>query len=233
MHTTESQYSPHEYRKSLLSLHISVLLFGLAAVLGQFVDAPAVIVAGGRVLCSSLLLAVVAFLSKTPLRLQQKMDYGIVSAAGVVLAVHWTTFFQSIHRSSVAIGTITFSTFPLFLTVLEPLLFREKFKARNLGTAAALLLGVFITIPEFSTENQVTVGVIWGMASSLSYALLSLANRYLSARYTASVICLYEQGTAAVLLFPALLLVKTNWTPQNLLGIAVIGFICTAFAHSL
>jgi len=62
---------------------------------------------------------------------------------------------------------------------------------------------------------------------------LSLANRYLSARYTAAAICLYEQGTAAVLLLPTLLLVKTSWTAQNLLGIAVIGFVCTAFAHSL
>lgn len=233
MHMAERPFSRYEYRKSLLSLHASVMLFGLAAVLGQFVDAPAVIVAGGRVLCSSLLLLILALCSKRPLRLHQKKDYGIAAAAGVILAVHWTTFFQSIQSSSVAIGTITFSTFPLFLTVLEPLLFREQFKVRNLGTAAALLLGVFITIPEFSMENQVTVGVIWGMVSSLSYALLSLANRYLSARYTAAVICLYEQGTAAVLLLPALLLVKTSWTTQNLLGIAVIGFVCTAFAHSL
>ena len=176
------------------------MLFGLAAVLGQFVDAPAVIVAGGRVLCSSLLLLILALCSKRPLRLHQKKDYGIAAAAGVILAVHWTTFFQSIQSSSVAIGTITFST------VLEPLLFREKFKVRNLGTAAALLLGVFITIPEFSLENQVTVGVIWGMVSSLSYALLSLANRYLSARYTAAVICLYEQG---------------NFPPQEFLNLMI------------
>ncbi|MFR6714479.1 MAG: EamA family transporter [Dorea longicatena] len=45
---------------------------------------------------------------------------------GVVMAIHWSSFFQSIQTSSVAIGTITFSTFPLFLTFLEPLLFHEK-----------------------------------------------------------------------------------------------------------
>lgn len=233
MHNEEQSVQSEEYRKSLISLHIAVMLFGLSAVLGQFVTAPAVIVAGGRVICSSLLLFLLSIAGRASLKLKSRKDYGIAVFAGIVLAVHWTTFFQAIQSSSVAIGTITFSTFPLFLTFLEPLLFREKLKVKSVLSAAVLLLGVFITIPEFSLENQITIGILWGMVSSLSYAALSLANRYLSRSYAARTVCLYEQGTAAVVLLPAMFLVKTSWTTQNILGIAAIGFICTAFAHSL
>lgn len=233
MHNEEQLVQSEEYRKSLISLHIAVMLFGLSAVLGQFVTAPAVIVAGGRVICSSLLLFLLSIAGRASLKLKSRKDYGIAVFAGIVLAVHWTTFFQAIQSSSVAIGTITFSTFPLFLTFLEPLLFREKLKVTSVLSAAVLLLGVFITIPEFSLENQITIGILWGMVSSLSYAVLSLANRYLSRSYAARTVCLYEQGTAAVVLLPAMFLVKTSWTTQNILGIAAIGFICTAFAHSL
>ena len=233
MHDEEQSVQSEEYRKSLISLHIAVMLFGLSAVLGQFVTAPAVIVAGGRVICSSLLLFLLSIAGRASLKLKSRKDYGIAVFAGIVLAVHWTTFFQAIQSSSVAIGTITFSTFPLFLTFLEPLLFREKLKVTSVLSAAVLLLGVFITIPEFSLENQITIGILWGMVSSLSYAVLSLANRYLSRSYAARTVCLYEQGTAAVVLLPAIFFVKTNWTTQNILGIAAIGFICTAFAHSL
>lgn len=233
MHNEEQSVQSEEYRKSLISLHIAVMLFGLSAVLGQFVTAPAVIVAGGRVICSSLLLFLLSIAGRASLKLKSRKDYGIAVFAGIVLAVHWTTFFQAIQSSSVAIGTITFSTFPLFLTFLEPLLFREKLKVTSVLSAAVLLLGVFITIPEFSLENQITIGILWGMVSSLSYAVLSLANRYLSRSYAARTVCLYEQGTAAVVLLPAIFFVKTNWTTQNILGIAAIGFICTAFAHSL
>ena len=233
MHDEEQSVQSEEYRKSLISLHIAVMLFGLSAVLGQFVTAPAVIVAGGRVICSSLLLFLLSIAGRASLKLKSRKDYGIAVFAGIILAVHWTTFFQAIQSSSVAIGTITFSTFPLFLTFLEPLLFREKLKVTSVLSAAVLLLGVFITIPEFSLENQITIGILWGMVSSLSYAVLSLANRYLSRSYAARTVCLYEQGTAAVVLLPAILFVKTNWTTQNILGIAAIGFICTAFAHSL
>ena len=216
-----------------MSLHIAVMLFGFSAVLGQFVDAPAVIIAGGRVVCSSILLLVSALLSKRDIRLTRRMDYGIAVIAGIVLAIHWTTFFQSIQSSSVAIGTITFSTFPLFLTFLEPLVFHEKFQMQSLLGAAVLLLGVFITIPEFSMENQMTVGILWGMVSSLSYAILTLFNRYLSRIYEAGTICLYEQGTAAVVLLPTFFFVQTRWTVENIVGIAMIGLVCTAIAHSL
>lgn len=233
MHKEDRSVQSEEYRKSLISLHIAVMLFGLSAVLGQFVTAPAVIVAGGRVICSSLLLFLLSLAGRASLKLKSRKDYGIAVFAGIILAVHWTTFFQAIQSSSVAIGTITFSTFPLFLTFLEPLLFREKLKVTSVLSAAVLLLGVFITIPEFSLENQITIGILWGMVSSLSYAVLSLANRYLSRSYAARTVCLYEQGTAAVVLLPAMFLVKTSWTTQNILGIAAIGFICTAFAHSL
>lgn len=233
MHNEEQSVQSEEYRKSLISLHIAVMLFGLSAVLGQFVTAPAVIVAGGRVICSSLLLFLLSIAGRASLKLKSRKDYGIAVFAGIILAVHWTTFFQAIQSSSVAIGTITFSTFPLFLTFLEPLLFREKLKVTSVLSAVVLLLGVFITIPEFSLENQITIGILWGMVSSLSYAVLSLANRYLSRSYAARTVCLYEQGTAAVVLLPAIFFVKTNWTTQNILGIAAIGFICTAFAHSL
>ncbi len=233
MQNEEHTVSPKEYKKSLISLHIAVMLFGLSAVLGQFVTAPAVIVAGGRVICSSLLLLLLSLAGRANLRLKYRKDYGIAVFAGAILAVHWTTFFQSIQSASVAIGTITFSTFPLFLTFLEPLLFREKLKMKSVLSAAVLLVGVFITVPEFSLENQVTIGILWGMAASLSYAVLSLANRYLSRSYAARTVCLYEQGTAAVLLLPVMFLVKTEWTTPNIVGIAAIGFICTAFAHSL
>ena len=209
------------------------MLFGFSAVLGQFVDAPAVIVAGRRVVCSSILLLVSALLSKRKIRLTRRMDYGIAVIAGIILAIHWTTFFQSIQSSSVAIGTITFSTFPLFLTFLEPLVFHEKFQMQSLLGAAVLLLGVFITIPEFSMENQMTVGILWGMVSSLSYAILTLFNRYLSHTYEAGTICLYEQGTAAVVLLPTFFFVQTRWTVENIVGIAMIGLVCTAIAHSL
>lgn len=221
------------FNKNILYLHIAVMLFGLAGVVAQFVEVSAVMVALGRVICSSALLLIIALVKKDRLRLDSKRDVLLIILTGAVMAAHWTTFFQSIQVSTVAIGTITFSTFPLFLTFLEPIIFHEKIRRQSIFSAIILFIGVLITIPEFSMANDTTIGIIWGMICSLTYAILTLANRYFSARYAARTICLYEQGSAAVVLLPALFLLETTWRAQDIAGVAFVGFICTAFAHSL
>ena len=227
MHIRES------FDRNILYLHIAVMLFGLAGVAAQFVEIPAVLTALGRVICSSILLFLIAVFKKDRLSLNSKKDYGMIVLTGVVMAAHWTTFFQSIQVSTVAIGTITFSTFPLFLTFLEPLIFHERLRKQSIASAVVLFIGVLITIPEFSMANHTTIGIIWGMISSFTYAVLTLANRYFSARYAARTICLYEQGSAAIVLLPALFLMEASWRIQDIAGVAFVGFICTAFAHSL
>ena len=220
-------------RKNILWLHISVMLFSISGVIGQFVEVPSVLVAMGRVVCSAILLFILTRVKKESLKLESKKDYVLIMLTGVVLAIHWTSFFQSIQVSSVAIGTITFSTFPLFLTFIEPIVFKEKLRMKNIISAVILMIGVLITIPEFSMENQVTVGIIWGMVSSFTYAIITLGNRYFSRKYIGRVVCLYEQGTAAIVLLPAAFLVPAVWRPQDILGVMMIGFFCTAFAYSL
>lgn len=220
-------------KKDILYLNISVMMFGIAGVIGQYVEVPSVMVALGRVICSSLILLTIALVKKESLKLESKKDYLLIIFAGAVLALHWTSFFQSIQVSSVAIGTITFSTFPLFLTFLEPLIYHEKLSVRSIVSAIVLLIGVIITIPEFSMENQVTIGIVWGMLSSLTYAIITLANRYFSGKYQGRIVSLYEQGTAAIVLLPTLFFVKAAWRPQDIVGVALIGCICTAFAYSL
>ncbi len=220
-------------RKDILYLNFAVMMFGIAGVIGQYVEVPSVMVALGRVICSSLILLAITLVKKESLKLESKKDYALIIFTGAVLALHWTSFFQSIQVSSVAIGTITFSTFPLFLTFLEPLIYREKLSIRSIVSAIILLIGVIITIPEFSMENQVTIGIVWGMLSSLTYAIITLANRYFSGKYQGRIVSLYEQGTAAVVLLPTLLFIKVSWRMQDVVGVALIGCICTAFAYSM
>ena len=140
---------------------------------------------------------------------------------------------MAVQTASVAVGTITFSTFPLFVTFLEPVVFRERFQARGVLCACVLIAGVLITVPEFAVENETTLGILWGLVSSFSYAILALFNRDLSAKYAAQTVCLYEQGTAAVALLPFLVLTNASWSVQDLGGIALLGVVCTALAHGL
>ncbi len=220
-------------KKSVLFLNLAVMLFGLSGVIAKFISASPVTITFSRALLSSFLLFCIMLIKREGFQLKLRKDALQLVLSGVLLALHWTAFFQSIKTASVAIGTITFSTFPLFLIVLEPLLFHERFRVRNLVYAAVLLCGVLITVPEFSLSNQTTAGILWGMAGSFTYALLVLINRDLSARYSGIKICMYEQAVAAAVLLPAVVWVKERIGANDVAGIVAIGALCTALGFSL
>lgn len=219
-------------KKDILYLHLGVMLFSFSGIIAQYVEVPSIWAAMGRVLCSSTLLLTIAKIKKNSLKLDSKKDYIAIVATGTILAIHWVTFFHSIQTSTVAIGAITFTTFPLFITFIEPIIFHERLKMKSIIRAVFVLIGVIITVPEFSLDNQMTIGILWGMVSSFTYAIATMANRYFSKKYTSRVVCIYEQGTAALVLLPSLFLVPAVWRIQDIVGIIIVGCVCTAFAYS-
>lgn len=220
-------------RKGLASVHIAVLLFGLSGLFAKWVQLPAVIIVLGRVVFSSLFLLVLLKVKKETIRLETRKDYICMMVAGIILAIHWTTFMQSIQVSTVAIGTLTFSTFPLFVTFLEPVLFHEKLRVSNIVSAVIMLCGVLLIVPEFQIGNAMTQGIIWGMICSVSYALLSLMNRRFVERYSSGVTAFYEQATAAVVLLPTLFFMKPRVTGTDILVLILLGIVFTALSHTM
>lgn len=219
--------------RELLWLHLAVILFGLAGVIGKYVSVPAVLVTLGRVLSSFIFLVMISLIKKERVKLHNRRDYLLICIAGIVMALHWYTFIEAIQVSTVAIGTISFSTFPLFVAFLEPVIYKEKLKFSNVIMAIIIFIGVFITIPEFSLDNRMTLGILIGLLGSLSYAVLCLLNRHLSAHYSGRLICLYEQGVASVVLLPSVFFVQTNITAIDFIAIIFLGIVCTAIAHSI
>ena len=219
--------------KEIFSLHAAVMLFGLAGVIGKFVGLSAIFITFARAFFSAVFLLIVMLIKRENILLNNRNDYYLIVLAGVIMAIHWFTFLQAIDMATVAVGTITFSTFPLFVTFLAPFFYKEKLKLKNIIVAIVMLLGILITIPEFSLKNQMTSAIVIGMIGSLSYALLCLINRYFSKSYDGKMICLYEQGVAAFVLLPSLFIVEINLTIVDFLALVFLGIVCTAIAHSI
>ena len=132
--------------------------------------------------------------------LSKKADYIVICSIGALLAFHWTAFYTSVQVSTVAIALITFSAYPIFVTFFEPLMFRERLKKADAFFALIMFMGVLIIVPELNIENNLTVGLLWGLAGSVSFAVMSLLNRKFASSYDGSVIAFYEQGVAALVL---------------------------------
>lgn len=220
-------------RKNLLQIHTAVLLFGLAGLFGKWMVQPAVIIVLGRVFFATLFLTAVLLWQKQSIRLHARRDGLVLLLMGVILAAHWVSFFQSIQVSTVAIGLLTVSTFPLFVTFLEPAFFHEPLHRRHVALALITLGGVALVIPNFDLSNNLTQGALWGIFSGFTFAILSLLNRRYVARYPSQVMAWYQDGTAVLVLLPFYFLLRPTFTAQDVGLLLLLGVLFTAVAHVL
>lgn len=225
---------PH--MRSLLQIHGAVLLFGFAGVLGdrRLLPLSPFVIVFGRVAFASLTLLIAARLRPGVRGAMTGRDGLAFAALGALLAVHWTTFYAAVQMCGVALALLTFSMFPVFVAFLEPLLFRERLRAADVVLAAAATVGVAILAPSLELHDKATQGVLWGITSGLTFALLSLLNRKYVRRHSSITIALYQDVFAALVLLPlAVLFRPVAVTIGDVLLLAVLGVLCTAVAHSL
>lgn len=219
-------------KHAIICVNIAVLLFGLAGLFAKWIHLPAICITFGRVLFSSISLGLYILIKRQSIRIARK-DVILLLFAGVILALHWWAFLRSIQLSTVAIGTITFSAFPLFVTFLEPLIFHKKLEWRNVAAAIMILLGVLITIPEFSLDDHMFLGFLSGLISALSYAVLTIINKNMAEKISSTLTAFYEQATAAVVLLPFVLKINVQPSASDLAMLLFLGVITTALAHTL
>jgi drug/metabolite transporter (DMT)-like permease len=219
--------------KSVMEIHTAVLLFGLSGLFGKLLSLPPIIIVLGRVFFSSIFLLFIVLYLKRNILLREKKHYFYLLLMGILLAVHWTTFYKSIQVSTVAIGLLTFSTFPVFVTFLEPYFLKEKIKLSEVIIAAVTFMGVVLVVPKLQLDNSFTQGALWGILSGLTYAVLSMMNRSYVREYSSTVIAFYEQAIAAILLLPFLFLYRPIFQGQDILMLILLGTVFTGVSHSL
>jgi len=220
-------------RQALIALHVAVLLFALSGLFAKWLNLPAIVIVFGRASFAAFAIAIfVIAYKKQTLKCDSKTLIALAITGGI-LAFHWGSFFQAIKISSVAIGLITFATFPVFVSFFEPLFFKEKFCYRALIQALLTIVGISLFLPSNNADNLVIEGAIWGVFSALSFALLTLMNRKFVKKSSAKMIAFYQNSFAALFLLPIIIFTPISLSIQQLSILALLGIVFTAFAHSL
>ena len=195
--------NPHV--SALAAAHGVAVLFGLTGILGALIRFDAVAITAGRAGFAATALLVLALVQRRPLLLGLgPRRAGIVLASGFLLAVHWITFFMAVKVGGVAVATLGFASFPAFIALLDVVLFRERI-GRAEGTMLALVtLGLVLVTPSFDVGDQGTVGLLWGLASGLSFAGLAICNRRGNRGMDAIQVAFWQNLLVALLVLPLL-----------------------------
>lgn len=216
-----------------IEIHLAVLLFGGAGLFGKLISISAGGIVLGRAFVAAVFIGIWGSIWGEKFKTKSTKDTAVFLFLGALLAFHWVAFFQSIQLSSVAIGVLTFSTFPVFTILLEPLIFKEKFQLKNLFLALIALIGIALVLPSMEMANPNTQGALWGIASGASFAVIALINKQMLSGYSGNVVSFFQNGGAALFLIPLYFQPLLNSNFNDIFYIILLGTVFTGIAHTL
>jgi len=216
---------------ALVALHAAVALFGFAGLFGKWLTLSPVAIVLGRTTVAALALGILLLRART----RAPFDVRLI-ANGVVLALHWLSFFAAIQESTVAVGLLGFASFPLFTLLAERVFLARRLRRRDGVTVLLVTAGLALLVPELSLANPVVLGLGWGLVSGFTFALLVVMNRRWTGARTATDIAFWQNGLAALVLLPFAWAAPSAIGPigaREIMLIIVLGLVCTALAHTL
>ena len=218
---------------ALVQIHIATLLLGGTALFSRLIPLPASHITLGRSVFAFAVLTAYALRMRIPLRLEKAGHLPVLALKGILLGLHWATYFKSMQVAGVAVGIISMSTYPAFTTLLEPLFYRERLAARDLISALAIVAGVAILVPSVSLTSSTTQGVLWGLTSSMLITFRNLLNRKYIRTYSGITLMVYQIAFAASVNAPLLAVSPAAFTPDSTLLLLILGVCFTAIPHAL
>ncbi len=220
--------------RPLVELNVATLVLGTSGVLSQLVSLPPQYTILFRGLLTALVLFGYLRFKGVSLKVDFKRDKWFFLFSGALLAAHWVSYFYAIEFSSVAVGFLAMFSFPVITALLEPLLLKEvKFAPANLLTALLVFVGLWQLVPEFSLDNDITLGVVTGVGSALFYALRNIWNKRHISKYDGGTIMFYQVLGTGFFLLPLLLIEVPTFEQHDFLYIALLSIGTTAIGHTM
>lgn len=174
--------------KNYLHLHFIVFIWGFTAILGELISIEALPLVWYRMLMATGFIYIYIRIQKISLKLTPKLLI-IFGIGGLVIAVHWITFFAAIKASNVSITLSVLSTGAFFTSILEPIFYKRKLIWYEVLFGLMVILGLYII---FSVEGDYLLGILYALLSAFLSSVFSLINGKAAQKYDASFISFYE-----------------------------------------
>jgi len=226
------------HRLGVISILVALPFVSLTGLFGKFLTLSPLLIVQGRTVFAFGTLLLVLFLLRKKIFFKDFREWLWLMVSGSILGVHWIAFFQAIQVSTVAIGLLSFASYPLFTTLLEPLFFRESLQRRNVFAALIVICGLALMATSTEDTNaiisgSVVQGLLWGLGSGFGFAVLTLLNRGHVRNHSPLLLTCWQNGFAALVLLP------WSWSESWIISaeewglLFVLGVVCTVGGHTL
>ena len=219
--------------KNQLHLHFLVFIAGFTAILGELISLEAIPLVWYRMLIAGVLMFGFIKIKKISLVVPFKTILKFF-LAGIIIALHWITFFAAIKVSNISITLAMFSTGAFFASLIEPIFYKRKIIPYEIIFGLLVIAGVFMIM---QTEIKYLLGICLGITSALFSSIFAVINGKFVAHHNASTISFYEFISGVF--FISLYIAFSNdgfdasffkLSIDDLLYLGILASVCTAYA---
>jgi drug/metabolite transporter (DMT)-like permease len=218
--------------KSYLHLHLIVFIWGFTAILGRLITLDALPLVWYRMLFAVGFIFIYIKYKRMPIKIPKRILLKFL-VAGLVIALHWFTFFRAIKVSNVSITLACLSTGAFFTSLIEPIFFGKKIIWYEIFFGLIVVFGLSII---FNVEGRYIEGIILALTSAFLSASFAVINSKFVKDYDPTVISYYELG-GGVLFFSIFLLFTNSFnseffqlTTSDFIYLLILSSVCTAYA---
>lgn len=221
--------------RSYLHFHLIVFIWGFTAVLGSLITIDSVPLVWFRMGIASIFIYIYIKWKKIDITLSRKAFLSF-SIAGIIIALHWLTFFGAIKVSNVSITLAMMSTGAFFTALLEPIFYKRKLIWYEL-LFGGIVIGALYLIFEVQPEYRLGIGL--ALLSALLAAIFTLVNGKFVHQHNPTKISFYELviGTVFITLYLAFAKADTFFSSDffalpytDWVYLLILASICTAYA---
>ncbi|PWJ41069.1 DMT family transporter [Sediminitomix flava] len=214
-----------------LEAGLALISFSLTPIFIKGVSANSVTIGVIR-LGFAVLLTYLFLVKKNELKSLNKKDIYALVGMGLLFGVHWLTYFLSIKIGTAVMAFMGLCTYGIWLTFLGWIFGLRKPTGLDLLSLVVVTVGSLIAVPEFSFENEETLGLGIAIFSALFFAglpILQQQNTHISSGVRA-----LGQYTFAIPIFAfGLFFMEWNAVWEDWYYFLVLIAVCTFLAHTL
>ena len=223
-------------KKAFLQLHVAVLFAGFTAVFGKLILLNEGFLVFYRMLLSAIVLVIILAIRKELVKVPLNSTLQIFGV-GIIVALHWVTFYGSIKYSNISVSVTCLSAIGFFTSFFEPLIMKRRMEVAEVALGLLVIAGIYLIFnffPEYKT------GIIFGIISAMLASLFPIFNKELLKNFSTETITLYEMTGGFLSLciiipfylrfFPATYYIPTfsDW-----MWLLILAIVCTVISFIL
>ncbi|MCY4561689.1 MAG: DMT family transporter [Flavobacteriaceae bacterium] len=219
--------------KNLGLITTASLLIATAGPLGRYIDLSPQIIIWCRAFIATFILGGYCLYKRYPLKRDFKIYKTSLLISGILMAIHWVTYFIALKLSNVAIAMLAVFTYPIMTVFLEPLMLKVPFQKIHLLFGGMIILGVFLLIPEFNFKDQISIGLLMGLLSALTYAIRNIMVKSKISDIQGSSVMFFQMVVVSLVLIPGLFYYPIDNIPSQIPLLLFLGIITTSLGHTI